>query len=229
MKKLHFLLLSSLILLSYELIAQERNTPSKLAFSQKTEKITNILYWKKDRYGDWSNTNPIQWMRLTSVEHNGSKYYVLLYDYYLLDLLYSKGEMHWIREMHTYFFILEEYSYKLLKEKINSKSDSILAIPSYRAQSEYNSSLYKTKIDNKWHEGYPSPTEENLLKEIKLKIEGKEESWVLTRCILVNYQNLKGAEVVRFRLFTMCELDKDFESGYYEVPFDDFIKLLYLQ
>jgi len=229
------LLISISIFLTVNTFAQSRENKVNLTFESKSEKLTSAIGWKINKEtGKWvDNKNVIEdrtspsywvsyvaqnfkWIQFSTIKHNGTELYVLLYERLGGEYKYPSIREDWEPNTQTHFLVIDLTEYKKLQNAINDKGAKDIKITSKISSSM--SDRYKILGGEHLY------NEENLLAKITIALEKKGYS---ETCFMINSQKVDGVDVVRFRLPESCySAEKDMKEGYFEAKFEEFTKIL---
>jgi hypothetical protein len=223
-------------LISINLFSQSRENRRNISFDKKSEKLTEATGWMLNKEtGKWvDNKNVIydrpcpsywvsqvsqnfKWIQFATIFHKEKKYFVFLFERQSGSYEYPSIRQNWREHNETFFFVLDSIQYDSIKKVVHSK--------------EQKNYYFKSKISNSITSRFQSLggehlyNEENLLAKITTTI---QENQYFEDCFLVNSQNIDGENVVRFRLPESKSSSEYNKDAYFEVDFDEFIKLLSL-
>jgi len=229
------LLISISILLTISTFAQSRVNKVNLKFESKSEKLTAAVGWKLNKEtGKWiDNKNVIEdrtcpaywvshvsqnfkWIQFSTIKHNGTELYVLLYERFGGEYKYPNIREDWEPNTQTHFLVIDSTEYKKLQNAINDKEAKDIKI---------SSKIFGSMSDRyKILKGEHLYNEENLLAKITIAL---AQNGYSETCFMINSQKVDGVDVVRFRLPESCySAEKNMKEGYFEAKFEEFTKIL---
>ena len=234
MKKLILLLFISFSTL---VSSQSRKDKQILKFNLKSKKITKVKGWAQNTStGKWiSNDNaiynkdcPSYWVshlnqnfksiELRTISNGGKKYYALIVEKQSGSYKYPNIKKNWEKEMQKHFFIFSEEEYNNLKDLVVSKKEEDFEI--------------KSKIAGFITDRFKILKGEHLYNEANLEAKVTkliEEPSYSEKCFRLNYQNVDGLDVIRFRVPETCLLPASvLKKSYFEISLNDF-KTLFLE
>lgn len=229
------ILISFSIFLTTYAFAQNRENKVNLKFESKSEKLTTAIGWKLNKEtGKWiENKNVIEdracpnyyvsyitqnfkWIQISTIKHNGVDVYVLLFERQGGEYKYPNIREDWEPNTQTHFLVLDSTEYKKLQVGINSREAKDIKITSKISGSMSD----RFKILGGEH----LYSEDNLLAKITIAL---AKSGYSETCFIINSQKLDGVDLVRFRLPESCySAETDMKEAYFEVPFEEFNRIL---
>jgi len=232
MKKIIVLLL---VLSVNVLCAQSRVNKVMDSFVSESEKLTSFIGWDQNTgTGKWiDNKNVIHhkicpdywvsrieqnldWLQVKTLIKNKVKYYVFLYERQSGNYRYPNIRKDWENQKNTHFFVLTATEYNSFKSSIELK-DGVSFIVTSKIQGYVTDRFHSLGGSSLYNEA-------NLLAKINNEIDSPSY-WSYN--MVFNSQLTDGLEVVRFRLPSKSDMEKDYiKTSYFENRYDAFKVLL---
>ena len=215
--------------------AQSRTNRKMIEFNSKSTKLTKATGWgQNEKTGKWiGNKNVIddkkvssywishisqnfKWLQFATINQNGKKYYVFLYERLGGEYKYPNIREDWEAHKTTCFFVLTPTQYEEIKTQIDLKTGKNIKVTGMTGCISD-----KFKILGGEH----LYNEENLLAKIINTIE-KQPSYSES-CFILNSQTTDGMDILRFRLPESCYFAEDnMKTKYFEVKISEFKTIL---
>jgi hypothetical protein len=211
--------------------AQSRENKVTVEFSAESEKLTKAKGWQlNEKTGKWvENKNVIddrdcpsywvshvsqnfKWLQFRTINQNGKKYYIFLYEKLGGTYKYPNIREDWEADIRTYFFILTAEQYAEIINKTDLKTGENIKLTS--KMTGFISDRFKILGGEHLY------NEENLLAKITSTIEKPSYS---ESCFVLNSQTTDGKDILRFRLPEDCYFaEKYLKTAYFEIEISEF-------
>jgi len=234
MKKV--LLINVLLILTFSSVqSQDRVNREIPTVIKKSEKLLEATGWKLNDNGQWiDNKNVIcdkkcpdywishessnfLWIQMIQISYKSQKYYVLLRESESGVFKYPNIQREWIPEKRTYYIVITEKDYLSFIKQYNKKQQKALRLVTI-SENNFTDRFASLGGENVY-------TEENILKNIATKIDNISKYSSSSSNIGLTIQIYN--EKVRFTVSgDYHKPDEVIANGYYEVPINDFSKIL---
>jgi hypothetical protein len=211
--------------------AQSRENKVTVEFSAESEKLTKAKGWQlNEKTGKWvENKNVIddrdcpsywvshvsqnfKWLQFRTINQNGKKYYIFLYEKLGGTYKYPNIREDWEADIRTYFFILTAEQYAEIINKTDLKTGENIKLTS--KMTGFISDRFKILGGEHLY------NEENILAKITSTIEKPSYS---ESCFVLNSQTTDGKDILRFRLPEDCYFaEKYLKTAYFEIETSEF-------
>ena len=227
MKKLFFF--CALIMGAISLNAQARVSTALPLFEAKSAKLTEAIGWDST-LGKWTdNKNVISdqrgvkasgrnsnftWAQCGSFHYKHKKYYIFYAEYVSGRYKYPSIYEDWYDYQAIEYFLLDSIQYGKLKSVLKDEKGRTTYIQT--TYDEKGSSMYSEFDEAKFYSGIMDNMER-----------WTSPDYSYDYCFPVNCQKLEGKDIVRFGWAGTCDIKySNFERSYFEVPLEEFKKLL---
>jgi hypothetical protein len=243
---MRYLNLLPLILLSFSAASQSRVNAATPNVLKRTAELTNATGWAlNEQTGKWidnRNVIDVRKSKRHTVSHQSqnilsvffqtvkvadSVYYALMWEKKDGSYKYKNIREDWREYESKSFMLLRPWQYERIKQIVSSQS----------ATNESIKTNLTGEISSLYHSlgGDAAYTDKNLLSVMRnVVIAYKKGPYQLVRhgkghqCVTINSQSVDGSDVVRFRLPESCGSYDYKKHQYFEVPLEEFMKLLSL-